>query len=148
MDVERGIISREIFVSDEIYAREQAQIFNRAWLFIGHESQISRPGDFLASSAYLEAASVHAFRWMAEEIEAHGLGAELAAWARRAAKEEARHARMMTSLARTLGHPTIPKVEKPAPRLRSLETIALENAVEGCVRECRHQAHGAPGVQR
>lgn len=92
-------------------------------------------GAFLASSAYLEAASVHAFRWMADEIEAHGLGADLAAWARRAAREEARHARMMTSLARTLGHPTIPKVKKPARRTRSLEAMALENAVEGCVRE-------------
>lgn len=92
-------------------------------------------GAFLASSAYLEAASVHAFRWMAEEIEAHGLGDDLAAWARRAAREEARHARMMTSLARTLGHPTIPKVKKPRCRMRSLEAMALENAVEGCVRE-------------
>ena len=50
VDVERGVISREIFVSDELYATEQAQIFNRAWLYVGHESQIPRPGDFLASS--------------------------------------------------------------------------------------------------
>ena len=90
---------------------------------------------FLAASAYLEAASIHAFRWMADEIEAHDLGADLAAWARRAAREEARHARMMTSLARALGVPTVPKVRKPTRRMRSLETIALENAIEGCVRE-------------
>lgn len=100
-----------------------------------HGSEGGDLGDFLASSAYLEAASVHAFRWMAEEIEAHDLGGDLATWARRAAREEARHARMMTSLAQTLGHPTIPKVKKPARRTRSLEAIALENAVEGCVRE-------------
>src|SRR5262249_11758864 len=49
VDVERGIISREIFVSDEIYRQEQERVFARAWLFIGHESQIPRPGDFLTS---------------------------------------------------------------------------------------------------
>ena len=50
VDVERGIISREIFVSEEIYRREQEQIFARAWLFVGHESQIPRPGDYFVSS--------------------------------------------------------------------------------------------------
>ena len=49
VDVERGIISREIFVSDEIYRQEQERVFARAWLFIGHESQIPKPGDFLTS---------------------------------------------------------------------------------------------------
>ena len=50
VDVDRGIISREIFVSEEIYRQEQEQVFARAWLFIGHESQIPRPGDFFVSS--------------------------------------------------------------------------------------------------
>ena len=45
-----GIISREIFVSEEIYRQEQEQVFARAWLFVGHESQIPRPGDFFVSS--------------------------------------------------------------------------------------------------
>lgn len=40
VDVDQGIISREIFVNDEIYRQEQ--VFARAWLFIGHESQIPR----------------------------------------------------------------------------------------------------------
>src|SRR6267142_3361036 len=50
VDVERGIISREIFVSDEIYRQELERVFARAWLFIGHESQIPKPGDYLTSS--------------------------------------------------------------------------------------------------
>src|SRR6516164_3973127 len=50
VDVERGIISREIFVSDEIYRQELKRVFARAWLFIGHESQIPKPGDYLTSS--------------------------------------------------------------------------------------------------
>ena len=50
VDVERGIVSREIFVDDDIYRQEQERVFGRAWLFVGHESQIPNPGDFVASS--------------------------------------------------------------------------------------------------
>jgi phenylpropionate dioxygenase-like ring-hydroxylating dioxygenase large terminal subunit len=50
VDVDRGVISREIFVNEEIYRRELERIFARAWLFVGHESQIPKPGDFLVSS--------------------------------------------------------------------------------------------------
>ena len=50
VDVDRGIVSREIFVDEDVYRQEQQQIFARVWLFVGHESQIPRPGDFLVSS--------------------------------------------------------------------------------------------------
>src|ERR1044071_7499209 len=40
VDLASGQISREIFVNDAIYAEEQEKIFARAWLFVGHESQI------------------------------------------------------------------------------------------------------------
>src|SRR5882757_4747596 len=49
VDLKSGQISREIFVNEAIYAEEQERIFARAWLFIGHESQIPNPGDFAAS---------------------------------------------------------------------------------------------------
>jgi phenylpropionate dioxygenase-like ring-hydroxylating dioxygenase large terminal subunit len=47
VDAERGIISREIFVNDGIFSEELEKLFARAWLFVGHESQIPEPGDFL-----------------------------------------------------------------------------------------------------
>ena len=50
VDWHNGEISREIFVNDDIYAQEQEQIFGRAWLYVGHESQIPNPGDFFVSS--------------------------------------------------------------------------------------------------
>ena len=49
VDPDKGIISREIFVNDEIFATELEQVFARAWLFVGHESQIPEPGDFFNS---------------------------------------------------------------------------------------------------
>src|SRR5207247_1796994 len=50
VDVDKGIVSSEIFVNKEIYRQEQERMFARAWLFVGHESQITRPGDFAVSS--------------------------------------------------------------------------------------------------
>jgi len=49
VDLAAGRISREIFVNEQIYAEEQEKIFARAWLFVGHESQIPNPGDFVSS---------------------------------------------------------------------------------------------------
>ena len=49
VDFEKGLISREIFIKEEIYQRELEQVFARTWLFIGHESQIPNPGDFCLS---------------------------------------------------------------------------------------------------
>ena len=49
VDLAKGQISREIFVNDAIYAQEQERLFARAWLFVGHESQIPNPGDFFVS---------------------------------------------------------------------------------------------------
>lgn len=40
VDLGTGLISREIFVNEEIYAEELERVFTRAWLFVGHETQI------------------------------------------------------------------------------------------------------------
>jgi hypothetical protein len=91
-------------------------------------------GAYFAGMAQLEAASVHAFRHLRRELVAHGAPRRLVRAAERAARDEIRHARVSTALARRHGGATVaPRVE-PRP-VRSLETIALENAVEGCARE-------------
>jgi hypothetical protein len=88
----------------------------------------------LAEMTYLEAASVPAFRRLRRELSAHGAPRRLVRAAERAARDEIRHARMLGALARRHGeNGTTPKVG--ASPVRSLEAIALENAVEGCVRE-------------
>ena len=50
VDVDAGAISREIFVNEDIYRQEQEQVFAQAWLFVGHESQVTKPGDYFVSS--------------------------------------------------------------------------------------------------
>jgi len=49
VDVDRGEISRQIFHDEEIYRQELQNIFGRAWLYVGHESQIKGPGDYFLS---------------------------------------------------------------------------------------------------
>ena len=49
VDAANGEISREIFVNESIYQEEKERIFARAWLYVGHESQIRNNGDFFVS---------------------------------------------------------------------------------------------------
>jgi phenylpropionate dioxygenase-like ring-hydroxylating dioxygenase large terminal subunit len=49
VDIKRGEISRDIFMSEQIHKLELENLFPRAWLFVGHESQVPRPGDFFSS---------------------------------------------------------------------------------------------------
>lgn len=91
-------------------------------------------GGYFASAAHLEAASVHAFERMAEELAAHGAPRSLVRAARRSARDEVRHARVTSRIARRFGgEPAAVRVRSRG--VRRLRDMALENAVEGCVRE-------------
>ncbi len=91
-------------------------------------------GAHLATLARLEAAAVVAFERLAVELDELGAPSELASRARKAARDEVRHAKMMRALARKHGvH--VPDIEVQPVRERSFVAFARENAVEGCVRE-------------
>jgi hypothetical protein len=93
-------------------------------------------GEFFSEMARLEAASIQAFRTLRQELVAHRAPRGLVRMAERAARDEKRHTRMTSALARRFGAMLRdPEIPKPKPPLRSLEAIAIENAVEGCVRE-------------
>jgi hypothetical protein len=89
---------------------------------------------FLAETAYLEAASVEAFERLARELEAHGAPRRLRTASRKAARDEIRHARAITRLAKRAGA-TVPPCHSNPVGVRPLEEMAVENVVEGCVRE-------------
>ena len=105
-------------------------------------------GSYFAEIAHLEAASVTAFRVLRDELRASGAPKKLVRAAARAARDEIRHTRATGALARRFGAtPRVPSIAPAKPR--SLEAIALENAIEGCVREtygallATHQAEAA-----
>jgi len=43
-------LPQSYFVSPEIFAREQAGIFSKRWLLVGHQSQLERSGDFFLAT--------------------------------------------------------------------------------------------------
>ncbi|WP_163990630.1 ferritin-like domain-containing protein [Pyxidicoccus caerfyrddinensis] len=91
-------------------------------------------GQHFAVVAHLEAASINAFLRLREELELHGADVALRDAALKSAMEEVLHTDVSTRLAHRFGGtPRRPEVE--ALPLRSLFEVALDNAVEGCVRE-------------
>jgi hypothetical protein len=91
-------------------------------------------GEYFAELARLEAASIDAFGILAGDLVRLGAPGKLVKSALRARRDEIRHARAMSELARRFGcEPTATHTTLPAPR--SLVDVAIENAVEGCVRE-------------
>ena len=107
---------------------------------------------WLAHAAWLEAASIPAFVYLARELDQLGAPRGLVRAALAAVHDEIRHARVMTALAARRGA-RVPAVRIPEPASRSVEELAIENAVEGCVREtwgavvARWQAHRARNAE-
>jgi hypothetical protein len=112
------------------------------------EARATGIGEVLARCAHREAASVPAFLELAVELDALGAPRSFARSARRYAADEVRHARTLEALAARYGASVAPVARTPTPR-RDLFALALDNAVEGCVREAyaaivaAHQAEHA-----
>lgn len=51
VDFSSRTVSSRVFADPEVFAREQAAVFGRSWLYVGHTSQLARPGDFIQSYA-------------------------------------------------------------------------------------------------
>jgi hypothetical protein len=91
-------------------------------------------GRHFAAAAHLEAASINAFLRLREELALHGADVALQNAALVSAMEEVLHTDVSTRLAHRFGAtPRRPEVETLP--LRPLLAVALDNAVEGCVRE-------------
>jgi hypothetical protein len=89
---------------------------------------------WLARAAFLESASVNAFRALRRDLRALGAPRRLLRAASRAARDEKRHARRMTALARRHGA-MVPPPRVALQKAPTLEALAAHNAAEGCVRE-------------
>jgi phenylpropionate dioxygenase-like ring-hydroxylating dioxygenase large terminal subunit len=47
--VRPGRVHRSLYSDPEIFALEMERIFGRAWVYVGHESEVPAPGDFIAT---------------------------------------------------------------------------------------------------
>ncbi len=94
----------------------------------------TRTAEELSMAAQLEGASVCAFQVLARDLERFGAPRLLVASARRAARDETRHARAMRRAAKRRGCNS-PRVQAKAGAATSLLELAMRNAEEGCVRE-------------
>lgn len=114
----------------------------------------TRAAAYLAFQASLEAASVPAFVELARELDGRGAPPDLVADCLRAASEEVGHAATVARLARARGG-DVPAMRRApsAHASRSALDLAIDNAVEGLVREtfaaaiAVHQATYAPAPE-
>jgi len=47
--VQPGRVNRRLYTDPEIFELELERVFGAAWIYVGHESQVKNPGDFLAT---------------------------------------------------------------------------------------------------
>ena len=112
-------------------------------------------GSYFAGMAREEAASVHAFVRMHAELHELGAPRPLVQAAAGSARDERRHAHLMTRCASKFGRSVAP-VRVRRQSVRTLEAMARENVVEGCIREtygallmCWQAAHASdPSLKR
>jgi PAH dioxygenase large subunit len=46
-DIERGVLPLTVYNDADIYQLELERIFGRCWMFVAHETELPRPGDFV-----------------------------------------------------------------------------------------------------
>ena len=67
--VQEDRVHRLIYTDPAIFAFEMTNIFGAVWVYLGHESQISKPGDFFLS--YMGEESVIVSRDRSDRISVH-----------------------------------------------------------------------------
>jgi hypothetical protein len=147
---EGNVVIRCTEIVEHCDGRSHACIASR-----GAVAEADPVGGWFARAAHDEAASVYAFAALAGELAQLGAPAPLLARLRSAAADEVRHARAISQLAARRGARCRAPERREFPT-RSAREIAVENAVEGCVREtwaamvAHHQAARAadPEIRR
>ncbi len=48
--VETDRVHKRVYTDPEIFDLEMERVWGQAWVFVGHESQVSKPGDYFSTS--------------------------------------------------------------------------------------------------
>jgi len=43
-------IHRDLYIDPGLFELEMERIFGRAWVYVGHDSQVAKPGDYIATT--------------------------------------------------------------------------------------------------
>src|SRR5271166_3623912 len=47
--VEPGRVHKRVYTDPDVFELEMQRIFGRAWVFVGHDSQVPNPGDYITT---------------------------------------------------------------------------------------------------
>ena len=47
--IEPGRVHRRVYADPDVFELEMERMFGRAWLFVGHTSQVPKPGDYITT---------------------------------------------------------------------------------------------------
>ena len=48
--VQPGQVHRDLYLSEAVFELERQRVWARSWLFVGHDSQVPQPGDFITTT--------------------------------------------------------------------------------------------------
>ncbi len=48
--VEKGRVHKSVYTDPQIFELEMERVWGRAWVFVGHESQVAKPGDYFSTT--------------------------------------------------------------------------------------------------
>ena len=43
-------VHRRVYTDKDIFGLEMERVWGRAWIYVGHESQVERPGDYITTT--------------------------------------------------------------------------------------------------
>ncbi len=50
LKLDEGLVHSDVYASQEVFDLEIEKIFHQGWVYVGHESEVPKPGDYVLRS--------------------------------------------------------------------------------------------------